>query len=877
MSGELMDASIAAAIEAGRSIIVPTAQRAAALRWNWARAQRARGLEVWDTPEVLTWEAWLDSRWQRARHGVALRRLNRSQQRSLWEGVLRTMHGRFGTEEELSLHAPALMQGAARATQSLLVLSRSAVSEEEQLLVAALAGFRQQCERLQAIALPLATMEQLAPLLEGPAPWIVGQPRLTALQQALAERCWPGQPILYAADSDARPMAEIRQVRAADLESEIRACAAWCRAQLESDAGRRLLVISAASDPSLSMQGVMLWRALAQGIGGAAAHEPAGTLLTIEGGEPLIHQVLIADVLAALRLSRDVIDWSDLSQVLRGAYFNFGEHRHMLQLEAALAAIGRARWPRLLLNETLLGQCAPNPAAQVLAAWLAAASWRESPTASATQWAEHFSQWLQQSGFARGAALHSSDAQRVTRWGELLDEFAGLDAVAEPLSRDAALVRLQQLAGETLHAPESSDAAITLSAFRGAPVARYDGIWVLGLTEQRWPEPPRPNAYVALAEQRRALWEEASARQRLEQARWTQTQWQACATELVLSYALREGDVRHRPSALLSDESWIAAADEDAAQEPYCTAPLLRDASLPRMVATPDLPLPKGLLRLRLQQQCAFRAQAQVRLGAEPPVRTGEGIDPRLRGELLHGLLEGIWQELGDRAGLLALDEPQRRALILRNWRRLMQAQMPEGARGLRQLERERLRAEHLLLRVLEMDAARPAFTVIAREHPLRLASAAGTMALRIDRIDADGDGSFWLIDYKSGRPEPMRLEQGSAQPLQLALYEQALAQSGQLVQGLALLSLNPVEPGYTGAAMQPQGWPGRWKSVPDWPVQRALWRAELDRLLQEHLQGEASVAPLRDACRYCHLPALCRRGDLAVAEEATEPAKGSP
>jgi hypothetical protein len=256
------------------------------------------------------------------------------------------MHGRFGTEEELSLHAPALMQAAARATQSLLVLSRSAVSEEEQLLVAALAGFRQQCERLQAIALPLATMEQLAPLLEGPAPWIDGQPRLTALQQALAERCWPGQPILYAADSDARPMAEIRQVRAADLESEIRACAAWCRAQLESDAGRRLLVISAASDPSLSMQGVMLWRALAQGIGGAAAHEPAGTLLTIEGGEPLIHQVLIADVLAALRLSRDVIDWSDLSQVLRGAYFNFGEHRHMLQLEAALAAIGRARCQR---------------------------------------------------------------------------------------------------------------------------------------------------------------------------------------------------------------------------------------------------------------------------------------------------------------------------------------------------------------------------------------------------------------------------------------------------------------------------------------------------------------------------------------------------
>jgi hypothetical protein len=194
-----------------------------------------------------------------------------------------------------------------------------------------------------------------------------------------------------------------------------------------------------------------------------------------------------------------------------------------------------------------------------------------------------------------------------------------------------------------------------------------------------------------------------------------------------------------------------------------------------------------------------------------------------------------------------------------------------------RQLERERLRAEHLLLRVLEMDATRPPFTVIARENQLRLQSRAGTMALRIDRIDADAAGRLWLIDYKSGRPEPMRLEQGSAQPLQLALYEQALALSGQSVHGLALLSLSPVEPGYTGAAMEVQGWPGKWKSVPDWPVQRELWRAELERLLQQHVQGDAAVTPLRDACRHCHLPALCRRGDAAVAEEATESMQAAP
>jgi cytochrome c556 len=190
-------------------------------------------------------------------------------------------------------------------------------------------------------------------------------------------------------------------------------------------------------------------------------------------------------------------------------------------------------------------------------------------------------------------------------------------------------------------------------------------------------------------------------------------------------------------------------------------------------------------------------------------------------------------------------------------------------------MERERLRSAKLVLRVLAMDDARPFFRVTHRERQVRLPTPAGEMMLRVDRIDEDEQGLHWLIDYKSGAPETFRLAQGEAQPLQLALYEQAMASLGEQVDGLALLSLSPAKTGYSGAAPQ-SNWPGSWQRIDDWDVQRQRWRRELESLLRDHVAGEAAVAPLRDACRHCHLAALCRRVDPAVDAE-DESAGGDP
>src|SRR6478736_5234965 len=367
----------------------------------------------------------------------------------------------------------------------------------------------------------------------------------------------------------------------------------------------------------------MLWRELSRGTG-AAASPVASELLALEGGQPLVHHRLIADALAGLRLQAPLLEWKDLSAVLRSPYLSLAPEMERLRLERELARFGIARWTRPSLERCLQKLSERHHAAARLAQWLGSAPPETQEPARATQWAGRYTAWLQAGGFARDVALDSTDAQRLQRWNDLLDEFASLDGVIEPLPQAMAVEALQRLAGEAVHAAESGDAAITLTAQRGAPLAQYDGIWVLGLTSQRWPEPPRPNPYVPLAEQ----------------ARWVQAQWQGATPRLVLSHARQEGDIRHRPSSLLppEGEAWELARREDGVEP--CMAQVAVRGALAPMHIRRDAARSRGLQRLRLQQSCAFRGQAEIRLGAEQPQRIGEGIPATMRGQLLHVMLE---------------------------------------------------------------------------------------------------------------------------------------------------------------------------------------------------------------------------------------------
>ena len=873
-----MDAAVEQALAAGRTVIVPTPQRASALRFAWARHQLRKGLPVWASPDVLTWDAWLGREWQRAQlasaQGPTHTSLGRSQERLLWEQAL------LGLDRDdahlLTSHASALAQSAARVVRSGIPESRIGVTEEEQLLVAASRALRERCEARGWICLTLTPAEGFSGL-RCAAPLVAGQPELDLLQRRLGRMLWPDAALLA---PPATPAAQTRFLRAPDRSSELQAVAQWCHQQLVQDGARRLLVVSVYSDPPVRVLACQLWSQLATDTAAELTGSIDPALLTVEGGESLLQHALIADALAALQLLGDAVDTAALCQLLLSPYLHFSGIVECTSLEWQLREWGRARWPSRVLTGNLATLESRCPVAARLADWLSQLrSAADEGPLSMGGWAAVFDKLLTAAGFPGNRSLDSHDAQRLTRWRELLDEFAALDSVAGTVSADEALRRLRALATHGTHEAASRDAAITLTDDIGDPLVNYDGIWVLGLSESQWPRPPRPNPFVPLVEQQQASWPEASVTLRAQQAAQSLACWRARAGQLQLSYAQLDADIHCRPSPVLAREQpdWEMPPSASCHARTGLSQPMAVDHALPaRAPEAHGITLRSGARLLQQQQDCPFRAQAEQRLGAGDLPQFADGISVLMRGSLLHGLCEGLWKELGDQRGLLALTQAQRLDCIERHWRRALNG-LEKGIRDrvdVRVLERERRRTAQLINRLLELEAARPDFRIAAVEQELQINWGGARLRMRVDRIDELADGSRLLIDYKSGRADRIKLDADEPRPLQLAAYVAALASQDAPVQGAALLSLHAAQLGFRGRALDIENAPRGLKVQPDWNEQSARWQQVVEQLLDAHLQGDARVAPAQGACRYCHLASFCRiqpgqeRSEDSEAEE---------
>jgi ATP-dependent helicase/nuclease subunit B len=286
-----------------------------------------------------------------------------------------------------------------------------------------------------------------------------------------------------------------------------------------------------------------------------------------------------------------------------------------------------------------------------------------------------------------------------------------------------------------------------------------------------------------------------------------------------------------------------------------------------------NLALRGGTRLLELQSLCPFRSFAELRLQARQVPQPQPGVDPRVRGQMLHRALELFWRSMRDSATLTRRGRDDARALVHECVQAAIEqvvARLPASI-GAASLRRERVRAERLMGQLIDWEVTREPFTTQALESDQLYAIAGAMLQLRIDRIDRLGDGRLLVIDYKTGQAE--KIDALAERPTQPQLPAYAMA-AGDDVAAVVALYLGREGLKLRGLADRPGRLQARGiEVVPGgelaWPPLLRLWRGRLEHLVREFLDGHAAVQPQPGACEYCHLQMLCRVDAQVLAAAA--------
>jgi RecB family exonuclease len=287
---------------------------------------------------------------------------------------------------------------------------------------------------------------------------------------------------------------------------------------------------------------------------------------------------------------------------------------------------------------------------------------------------------------------------------------------------------------------------------------------------------------------------------------------------------------------------------------------------------------------LTSQSQCAFKAFAVARLGAQGWEPAEAGLTASQRGQLLHAVLHSVWRETPE--GIRTSTQlhtlgADLNAFVEYHVRRVLAEKIPAGAREqmpARYLELEEQRLTRLVTEWLEYERKRLPFEVEATERDATPAVAALTLKLRLDRVDRLNDGSLLVIDYKSGNVSPKSWELPRPDDVQLPLYAAFALPFGHELGGVVFAKVRPGDMCFTGQAADAQATIDPTLNGNSGLVKNALtadrlseWKLAIEQLARDFIAGRTDVDPrdYPDTCDRCGLYALCR---IREREDRLEP-----
>ncbi|MEW5973629.1 MAG: PD-(D/E)XK nuclease family protein [Pseudomonadota bacterium] len=885
--------TILRALREGATLV--TVNNRLARHWRAAFDAAEGGVQaVWPAPDILPWGSWLRRLWSEASwlDVDAPLLLDARQAALVWQGIIQD-------------DAPALLQvsGSARLAQEAWGLMQAwrlslpfdplECNDDVLHFQRWAERFSRECARrgwLDEARLPACIVEALDDGRVTPPARVLllGFEDWTPQQQAVLEslqRCGTQVELLGAPLPEVRPAfasgvgtplqlsllneeaARAFRLGFPDAASEDEAAARWARAWLDRAPGSRLAIVT----PDLAARRARLVRLLdaqlvPQSLLPGEIDTPRPWNVSL--GMPLREHGMVRAAFLVFALGDARLDLDTLGKALRSPFLGgFGEERDD---RALLDARLRKRGERVVSREHARRQAAEGgcPLLGRMLVRLHAHQQEQPRQQSPAAWVQTLREELELAGWPGDAALDSQSFQLRQAWLDAMGQLARLEVVRPVMTRGEALARLRELAADTLFQPEAAqDARVQVLGPLEAVGLRFDAVWLLGMHHEQWPPDARPNPFLPMRLQARLGLPHASPKRELDYLRRISTRLLELAPEVIVSHPWQDGGRELEPSPLFEHLPEVEGLSDPSG--PPMPEKWGDGVELETVADTQAPPLaegeaaPGGARMLELQSACPFRAFAELRLAARPLEEPDLGPDARVRGVLLHALLERVWGELRDQAGLLALDDETLDARVREHAREAV----AEEARRRRNLWPERLqrleveRLTGLALEWLAIERERPPFTVEAREQARTVGIAGLQLHVKLDRVDRLADGGLMIIDYKTGRASIGDWVGERPAAPQLPLY--AVTMDGPTP--IRAIAFAQVRPGETRLMGQGDGVEGLKPAEPDWAAQLAGWRGVLTKLAEDFRAGQTAVNPRAPkVCTTCPLGMVCRIHELA-------------
>lgn len=874
-------------LDAGGELVTATRRQAHELARAHADRQIAAGRTVWETPRIVPWSAWAVRAWQaiageRGDDAVLLGALATSR---AWERIV----GESATGRSL-LNPRAAARGAAQswATAQDWCLDLEGVvpaTAEQAAFLEWSQSWLASCEHrgwfdparvvreLERRASELVATRALAAGGIGFHGFESLTPARRRLTDALRRAGVPVEELHVQVPAD-----RIACLAADGPDAELEEIAAWVVARLRVAPAARLAVIL----PDLAQRWATVRRVMDDRLQpslltpGARDARP----YAFAAGPRLDEYALADAALLQLSLALERMDLLDVGRLLRSPYPRGAdvEASRRAALDAHLRRTGELRPTvervRLAAVDDRRGCATFGALIETIRREIAGP-----PRRSSAAWATAFERALVAAEWHGGRALSSDEFQTATKTHEALATFGGLERVLGPLTLEEALDELRAVAADVPFQPESDDAQVLFLDALADPGLELDGLWISGLTADRFPGAASPDPFLPPALQRDARLPHSTSELELEQSRRTLEAWLRSAPEVVLSWPRHDDDGERLPSPLLP----VGLAAYEPATPMTSRATTVRAAA--KLVpwedsALPPLPAGKalrgGVSVLAAQSACPFKAGVEHRLGTRPLERPRFGLDSRQRGTLAHEALAFFWRDIGSQQRLRELGRDGAAARA-RSAIDSACVTLPQEIRHSRVLQLERRWLERAMLALADRELERAPFEVVECEAEYTLTLGRRRLDVRIDRIDRLPDGATVLIDYKTGQGPlaPARWTGDRPDQPQLPAYAAHLPETPVAV-AFGRLALAAV--GFAGLSARPSLLPD--VKTPDqfkhdalrgrsWDSVIEEWRRVTTALVDAYASGVADVDPTDDACRYCAHAAVCRIEQLGAEADA--------